>query len=244
MKAKVSAPLLPAILLAALAFAASVQVTISFANAPASVDGAKLYIYDSTGKLVATAAVSGASASATLDNSYAYLAKLDAQNLYAVFAIPSGATSATFNFAQAANVTVKIDVVGGYLYKPSGPIEYAVALSVGGTMANATVSTAKALYAQPSAKITLPETLLFPSVYGFRLANITLNGAPVQNGFTISSAGKYTVEATYEFTGMPWWVFAGIAAFLVLLIAAAAARGGRRARTAMALARASEWLED
>jgi hypothetical protein len=243
MKAKVLALTLT-ILLAALVFAASVQMTISFVNAPASIDGAKLYIYDSTGKLVATAAVSGTSASATLDNSYAYLAKLDAQKLYAVFEIPTGATSATFNFTQAANVTVKMNVAGGFLYKPSGPIEYTVALSVGGTMANATVSTAKALYAQPSVKITLPETLLFPSVYGFKLANITLNGAPVQNGFTISSAGNYTVEATYEFSGMPWWVFAGIAAFLVLLIAMAAARGGRKARTAMALAQASEWLED
>jgi hypothetical protein len=243
MKAKVSALLL-AILLAALVFAASVQVTISFVNAPASIEGAKLYIYDSTGKLVATAAVSGASASATLDNSYAYLAKLDAQKLYAIFTIPVGATSATFNFAQAANVTVKVNVAGGFLYKPSGPIEYTVALSVGGTMANATVSTAKALYAQPGVKITLPETLLFPSVYGFKLANITLNGAPVQNGFTISSAGSYTVEANYEFSGMPWWVFAGVAALLVLLIAAAAARGGRKARMAMALAQASEWLED
>jgi len=242
MKAKVSAlPL--AILLAALVFAASVQVTISFANAPASIEGAKLYIYDSTGKLVATAAVSGASASATLDNSYAYLAKLDAQKLYAVFEIPVGATSATFDFARAANVTVKINIAGGFLYKPSGPIEYTVALSVGGTMANATVSTAKALYAQPGVKIALPETLLFPSVYGFKLANITLNGAPVQNGFTISSDGSYTVEATYEFSGMPWWVFAGVAALLVLLIAAAAARGGRKARMAMALAQASEWLE-
>jgi len=244
MKAKVSTLLPTAILLAALAFAASVQMTISFISAPASIDGAKLYIYDSTGKLVATAAVSGTSASATLDNSYEYLAKLDAQKLYAVFTIPVGATSATFNFTQAANVTVKVNVAGGFLYKPSGPIEYAVALTVGGTMANATVSTAKALYAQPGVKITLPETLLFPSVYGFKLVNITLNGAPVQNGFTVSSAGNYTVEATYEFTGMPWWAFAGIAAFAVLLIAALAARGGRKARMAMALAQASEWLED
>ena len=244
MKAKVSTLLPTAILLAALAFAASVQMTISFISAPASIDGAKLYIYDSTGKLVATAAVSGTSASATLDNSYEYLAKLDAQKLYAVFTIPVGATSATFNFTQAANVTVKVNVAGGFLYKPSGPIEYTVALTVGGTMANATVSTAKALYAQPSVKITLPETLLFPSVYGFKLVNITLNGAPVQNGFTVSSAGNYTVEATYEFTGMPWWAFAGIAAFAVLLIAALAARGGRKARMAMALAQASEWLED
>jgi len=231
------------LVLAALALGATTQVSVNFANAPASIDGAQLYFYDSGGRLIAKATVNGTTARATIDNANSYLVKLDAKTLYALFAFPSGSSAITFNFSNAAAINVTVKATGGFVYTPSGPIEYTAAITVGTSLVNTTVSSVKTLYATPAVRIWLPEHLLFPSVYGFKLTGITLNGAPVENGFTISTAGSYEIEATYEFSGLPWWVFAGIAALAVLLIAALAARG-RSARTAMALAEASEWLEE
>jgi hypothetical protein len=215
------------------ALAAPVTITVTFQGAPEKLDGLTAYFYSGSG-LAGTAGISGNATSISLEPGVYYM-KVTGSKVAALLLInTTQATSYTLDFAQGfigVNATVK-----GF----PGSVDYRVEL--GGM--NATTSTRYALYVgnAPSVKVFFPDQLLFPSVFGYRLKSVTVDGANATNGFALSTQGMHQVTVEYELSTPNLWLIIAAVVLVVLVAVLLARRRAAGVRAAAELLQ-SEWVE-
>jgi opacity protein-like surface antigen len=222
-----------ALLASTAALAAPVTVTVTFQGAPEKLDGLTAYFYSGSG-LAGTAGISGNATSISLEPGVYYM-KVTGSKVAALLLInTTQTTSYTLDFTRGisgVNATVK-----GF----SGSVDYRVEL--GGM--NATTSTRYALYVcnTPSIKVFFPDQLLFPSVFGYRLKSITVDGANATNGFALSTYGMHQVTVEYELSTPNLWLIIAAVVLVVIVAVLLARRRAAGVRAAAELLQ-SEWVE-
>lgn len=222
-----------ALLAGTAALAAPVTVTVTFLGAPEKLDGLTAYFYSGSG-LAGTASISGNATSISLEPGVYYMKVTGSKAVVLLLVNTTQATSYTLDFNLGfigVNATVK-----GF----SGSVDYRVEL--GGM--NATTSTRYTLYAFNARpiKVFFPDQLLFPSVFGYRLKAVTVDGANATNGFALSTQGMHQVTVEYELSTPNLWLVVGLVV-LVVLIAVLLVRGRAAGVRAAAELLQSEWVE-
>lgn len=211
MKAQALAPV-ALITLLALVLASPATLTVTLSHFP--IDFTRFYVYTSTGTLAAEGTVTGNQFSFEYDSATSYIAKVEGDKAVAIFTIPRGLTTDyTFDVRQAANITITVTFKGPG-FKPSS-VTYTIVVD---NYLNLTATTGKQLYAQPPVTLLFPESIYFPAVYGYKLVNVTVDGAAAA---TINTVGAHTVEVTYEAAGLatiePLYLMAGAGIIAVLV---------------------------
>jgi len=213
------------------ALAAPVTVTVTFVNAPESLDGAEAYFYTSKG-LAGHATVRNGTVSLSLEGGVYYMKVVGKETATLLRVDTATSTTYTVNYTDPARISVNVTVKGF----PS-PIDFQV--TVAG--ANATTSSRYTTYAfgEASVAVYMPEELLFPAVFGYRLKSIQVNNQTVSNGFTLA-AGDHQVTVEYELSMPSPWAVALIALVVVAVAFAAVRRSGPAASL---VAAQTEWVE-
>jgi len=215
-----------------LALAAPVGVTVNFVDAPESLNGLTAYFYGSSG-LATSASISNNATSVSLEPGI-YVMKVTGSKTQTLLLInTTAATSYTVGYASPAivlNVTVKGVTM---------PVDYTVKVAA----LNQTMGSKYKgyIFGVDSVTVSFPSQLLFPTIFGYQLKSITLDGVNVTNGFSVS-AGQHNIVVEYEQTGVPLWVIAA-AVIVIIVIAVVASRKGGKTVTFATMLNQSKWLE-
>jgi len=215
-----------------LTLAAPVGVTVNFANAPESLNGLTAYFYGPNG-LATSASISNNATSVSLEPGI-YVMKVTGSKTQALLLInTTAATSYTVDYARPV-IVLNVTVNGVAM-----PVDYTVKVS---TLNQTMGSKYKGyIFGVDSVTVSFPSQLLFPTIFGYQLKSITLDGKNVTNGFTVS-AGQHNVVVQYEQTGLPLWVIAAAVIVIIVIAVIASRKGGRTVTFATALNQ-GEWWE-
>jgi hypothetical protein len=215
-----------------LALAAPVSVTVNFVNIPENLNGQTAYFYGSSG-LVTSNQISNNATSASLEPGI-YVMKVTGSKTQSLLLInTTAASSYTMDYGRPGivlNVTVKGVMI---------PVDYTVKIAT----LNQTMGSKYQgyIFNVDSVTVSFPSQLLFPTIFGYQLKSITLDGTNVTNGFIVS-AGQHNIVVQYEQTGLPLWVIA-VAVLAVIILAVIAGRRGGRTVTFATMLNENEWLE-
>jgi uncharacterized membrane protein len=215
------------------ALATPVSVTVNFANAPEGLNGLTAYFYGPSG-LVTSTSISNNATSASLDTGV-YVMKVTGSKTQTLLLInTTEATSYTVDYASihatVLNVTVKGVIV---------PVDYTVKVS---TLNQTMGSKYKGyIFGIRDVVVSFPDQLLFPSIFGYKLKSITVDGQNATNGFIVP-AGQHDVVVEYEQAGIPLWVLAA-AVIVIIIIAVIASRKGGKTVTFATRLNEGEWWE-
>ncbi|MCI4408902.1 MAG: hypothetical protein JHC26_07400 [Thermofilum sp.] len=216
-----------------LALATPVGVTVSFTNAPENLNGQTAYFYGSSG-LVTSTSISNNATNVSLEPGI-YVMKVTGSKTQTLLLINiTAATSYTVNYASSSAIVLNITVNGVIM-----PVDYTVKVA---TLNQTMGSKYKGyIFGVSSATLSFPSQLLFPTIFGYQLKSITLDGTNVSNGFSVST-GQHNVVVQYEQAGIPLWVILA-AVIVIIVIAVIAGRKGGKTVTFATMLNDNEWLE-
>jgi uncharacterized membrane protein len=216
----------------ALALANPVSVTVNFYGAPENLNGQTAYFYGSGG-LAASTSISNNATSASLEPGI-YVMKVTGSKTQTLLLINTTAsTSYTVTYTRA-NIALNVTIKG-----VSMPVDYTVKIAT----LNQTMGSKYQgyIFNVDSVTVSFPSQLLFPTIFGYQLKSITVDGSNVTNGFTVSN-GQHNIVVEYEQTGLPLWVIA-VAVIVIIIIAVVAGRKGSKTVTFATMLYENEWLE-
>lgn len=216
-----------------LALATPVSVTVNFANVPEKLNGQTAYFYGPSG-LATSTSISNNATNVSLEPGI-YVMKVTGSKIQTLLLInTTAATSYTVNYKSTSAIVLNITVKGIVV-----PVDYTVKVS----KLNQTMGSKYQgyIFNVNSVTVSFPSQLLFPTIFGYQLKSITLDGANVSNGFTVS-AGQHNVVVEYEQTGLPLWVIAA-AVIVIIVIAVIASRKGGKTVTFATVLNQGEWWE-
>ncbi|MEZ0394547.1 MAG: hypothetical protein ABWK00_05865 [Desulfurococcaceae archaeon] len=215
-----------ALLVASLASAAPLTVNIQLTT-----PFTKYYVYTASGLLAQGNIVSN-KFSFDYNSAQSYLVKAVGNGTVLVFTVPSGLTATTFNVTTVATIKFNITFLGKW---PLAPKAVQAQVAPQGAPCNATVTTSDLVDVVPPATVKLQEEVFFPSLFGYRLSTIYINGAIGTNPFNVTNYVTYTVKAEYEPVGIaaidPIIVAVAVGAVVILAVALSAKRGAAAAAT-------------
>jgi len=146
----------------------------------------------------------------------------------------TAATSYTVDYASGSAIVLNVTVKGVIV-----PVDYTVKVS---TLNQTMGSKYKGyIFGVGSAVVSFPDQLLFPSIFGYKLKSITVDGQNATNGFA-ASAGQHNVVVEYEQAGIPLWVIAAAVIVIIIIAVIASRKGGKAVTFAMKL-NEGEWWE-
>jgi uncharacterized membrane protein len=222
-----------AVLLSVAALATPVTVSVSFVEAPENLNGLTAYFYGAGG-LATSTSVSSNATSASLEPGV-YVMKVTGSKTQTLLLVnTTAATSYTVNYTSSSAIVLNVTVNGII-----APVDYTVKVST----LNQTMGAKYRgyVFGVPSVAVTFPDQLLFPTIFGYRIKSITVDGTSVANGFTVST-GQHNIVVEYEQVGIPLWVLVA-AVIAVIAIAVIAARKGSKPVTFATKLDQGEWWE-
>jgi uncharacterized membrane protein len=215
-----------------LALATPVGVTISFINAPENLNGQTAYFYGSSG-LVTSTSISNNATNVSLEPGI-YVMKVTGSKTQTLLLINTTATTSYTVSYGRPGIILNVTVEGVMM-----PVDYTVKVAtLNQTMGSKYLGY---IFNVNSATVSFPSQLLFPTIFGYQLKSITLDGTNVSNGFSVS-AGQHNIVVQYEQAGIPLWVIAA-AVIVIIVIAVIAGRKGGKTVTFATMLNQGEWWE-
>ncbi|WP_288005793.1 hypothetical protein [Thermofilum sp.] len=214
-------------------FATPVGVTVNFTNAPEQLNGLTAYFYGSSG-LATSTSISNNATSVSLEPGV-YVMKVTGSKTQTLLLInTTAATTYTVDYTSRSAIILNVTVKGVAV-----PVDYTVKVaSLNQTMG---AKYKGYIFGVTGAVVTFPDQLLFPSIFGYKLKSITVDGSNATNGFTVSG-GQHNVVVEYEQSGLPLWVIAA-AVIVIIIIAVVAGRKGGKTVTFATKLNEGEWWE-
>jgi hypothetical protein len=215
------------------ALATPVSVTVNFENAPEKLDGLTAYFYGPSG-LATSASISNNATNVSLEPGV-YVMKVTGSKTQSLLLINTTATTTyTVDYTSGSAIILNVTVKGVAV-----PVDYTVKVA---TLNQTMGAKYKGyVFGVSSAVVTFPDQLLFPSIFGYKLKSITVDGTNATNGFTVSG-GQHNIEVEYEQVGLPLWVIAAAVVVVIIIAVVASKKGGKTVTFATKL-NEGEWWE-
>jgi uncharacterized membrane protein len=215
------------------ALATPVGVTVNFAHAPENLNGLTAYFYGPSG-LATSTSINNNATNVSLEPGI-YVMKVTGSKIQSLLLINTTvATTYTVDYTSGSAIVLNVTVMGVAV-----PVDYTVKVaSLNQTMG---AKYNGYVFGVGSAVVTFPDQLLFPSIFGYKLKSITVDGQNATNGFTVSG-GRHDVVVEYEQAGLPLWVIAAAVVVIIIIAVVAGRKGGKTVTFATKL-NEGEWWE-
>jgi hypothetical protein len=213
--------------------ATPIGVTVNFVNAPENLNGLTAYFYGPSG-LATSTSISNNTTNVSLEPGV-YVLKVTGSKIQSLLLVnTTAATKYTVDYASRLAIVFNVTVKGVAV-----PVDYTVKVaSLNQTMG---AKYNGYVFGVGSVVVKFSDQLLFPSIFGYKLKSITLDGTNVTNGFTVSG-GQHNIVVEYEQAGIPLWVIAA-AVIVIIIIAVVAGRKGGKTVTFATKLNEGEWWE-